>query len=191
MKPPIQTLEARLVSAEGGAIELHAPAPGFYREAPREGALVRPGDAIGALEVLGVIHPLRAPKGALGVVSQRVEPKLARPPVDYGTRLFVLEQQELGALAADALEEAGAAHGGPVFKTPLGGRYYARPAPDAPPFVSVGDALTRGTAVAIIEVMKTFNRVLYDGEPATVGALLVSDGEDVVEGEPLLALEPK
>jgi len=37
--------------------------------------------------------------------------------------------------------------------------------------------------------MKTFHRVTYTGEPATVVAVLVADGADVNQGDPLLSLD--
>lgn len=84
-------------------------------------------------------------------------------------------------LAADA--------GGLAFRTPLGGRYYARPAPDAEPFVTEGAELSGGETVALIEVMKTFNRVQYTGEPARVVRVAPTDGDDVENGDVLLELE--
>jgi len=39
-------------------------------------------------------------------------------------------------------------------------------------------------------VMKTFNRVLFDGERVRVKAVLVAEGADVNAGDPILALEP-
>jgi len=80
-----------------------------------------------------------------------------------------------------------------VWKTPLGGRYYGRPSPGAEAFVKVGDELEVGRTVALIEVMKTFNRASYGGaglpERARVTRLLVAEGDDVNAGDPILGLE--
>ncbi len=186
---PVLECRAR---TEDGELRLYAPRPGLYRDAPPAGTLVRPGDAVGALEVLGVIHPLRAPKKAFGVVTPMLEGRRrARHPVHAGTALMQLDPEAVAGATEGLLDESSSEHGGPVFETPLGGRYYARPAPDADPFVRPGDALAGGETVALIEVMKTFNRVKYSGEPAKVKAVVPADGDDVVAGDVLLELEPE
>lgn len=182
-------LECRVRTVDG-QVQLFVPRPGLYRDAPPAGTLVRPGDAVGALEVLGVIHPLKAPRGAFGVVSPLLEGRRrARHPVDPSTALMQLDPEAVAGAGESLASEADESHGGPVFETPLGGRYYARPAPDAEPFVKPGDRLTGGETVALIEVMKTFNRVKFAGEAATVKRVAPADGDDVVVGDVLLELE--
>jgi acetyl-CoA carboxylase biotin carboxyl carrier protein len=83
---------------------------------------------------------------------------------------------------------------GPVFCAPVAGRVYLRPAPDKPAFVEVGDVVTRGTSLCLLEVMKSFNRIAYGGahlpERARIVRLLVQDGADVNAGAALIELEP-
>jgi biotin carboxyl carrier protein len=55
--------------------------------------------------------------------------------------------------------------------------------------VRVGDPLAGGETVALIEVMKTFNRVAYTGPRARVKAVARKDGDDVEGGDVLLELE--
>ena len=186
----VEELEARLERL-GETSALLAPGPGLWRDGPVLGSLVRAGTIIGSLEVLGVIHRVRAPSGAFGVVSELPEGRnQARRPVGYQTRLVTLDPQGMiGGAAFVEDEEDLCAEGGPVFRTPLGGRFYARSAPDAPPFVKVHDELKGGETVALIEVMKTFNRVRYDGEPARVVRVVPAEGEDLVAGDLLLVLE--
>lgn len=183
-----KTVEARLSRTERG-VELRAPGPGYWRAPPKMGVLVRPGDGIGEMEVLGTVTRLCAPKGAFGVVTEIEAPELARAPVDHGTVILVLDPEGVvgGTAAAEAADAAGSS--GPVFETPMGGRYYAKPSPDADPFVRAGDTVSAGQTVALIEVMKTFNRVKYDGEPAKVVRVVPTDGDDVELGDVLLELE--
>ncbi|MCZ7682091.1 MAG: biotin/lipoyl-binding protein [Sandaracinaceae bacterium] len=188
-------LVTRAERRDDGTIALYAPRPGLWRSAPARGALVRAGDPLGELEVLGVRHRLRAPEGAHGVVTQLpAGRRLGRRPVDAHTLLCVLDPSAASAGdAATAASAASAGPSGPAFHTPLGGRYYARPSPAAEPFVRVGDEIRAGTTVALIEVMKTFNRVTYGGAGvparARVKAILVADGDDVEAGDVLLELE--
>lgn len=190
---PELTLRAR--RTDEGTIELYAPAPGLHRNAPREGVLVTPGGTLGELEVLGVLHRLRVPNDAFGVVmAHSQERRLGRRPVDAGTVLVVLDPTAAsGEHAMSATASARAAASGPVFKIPLGGRYYARPSPGADAFVKAGDVVRAGTTVALIEVMKTFNRVSFGGpgvpERARVKRVVPSDGDDLEAGDVLLELE--
>lgn len=188
-------LTARL-EREGSELVLLAPTVGLWCDAPVAGSVVTPGAPIGELEILGVRHRLRAPDDAAGVVLERSGPRLARRPVAYGEALLRLDP-EAGPVSAGGpgsadLTQADAS--GIVFRSPLSGRYYARPAPDQAAFVSVGDVVETGQTVALLEVMKTFNRVTYGGEglPARARVLAVgpSDEDDVDEGDVLLRVEP-
>lgn len=201
LRPQLTALTPK--SRGDARVELLAPAVGLWRGAPPPGTPIVPGMAIGALEILGVVHELVAPTGVRGVVerdsdsspSARAWGALARRPVEYGQRLLVLNSSAAVGLSASESEDAGPedAADGLVFAAPSSGRFYLRPGPDKPPFVRAGDTLTRGQAIGLLEVMKTFNRVQYGGaglpSPARVRAVLVEDGDDVAAGDPLLQLE--
>jgi acetyl-CoA carboxylase biotin carboxyl carrier protein len=45
------------------------------------------------------------------------------------------------------------------IKSPMIGTFYRSPNPDSPPFVSVGDKISKGQIVCIIEAMKLFNEI--------------------------------
>ncbi len=188
-------LTARARKQSDGTIVLSAPCPGLWRGAPERGALVRAGELCGELEILGALHRLRAPSDAHGIVTEPPPGRrLARRPVDAGAPLLVLDPSASSAGAdTGAASAASATATGPTFATPLGGRYYARPSPGAEPFVRVGDEVSAGATVALIEVMKTFNRVTYGGAGvparARVKAILRADGDDVEAGDVLLELE--
>ena len=76
---------------------------------------------------------------------------------------------------------------GTIVTSPMVGTVYLSPQPGAPPFVSLGDAVTDGT-LCIIEAMKTMNPV---PSPAAgrVAEILVRDGQPVEFGEPLMRIE--
>jgi acetyl-CoA carboxylase biotin carboxyl carrier protein len=187
-------LEALLVRGENGRITLGAPEVGLWREGPALGRVLQPGEHVGRIETLGVFHPVVVPQGAAGVVVERTPGDRARLAVGYGAPLVVLDPEAAGALAESAVAEAGAgAVSGLVLTAPMGGRFYARPGPGKPAFVAVGDVIETGHTVAIVEVMKTFNRIQYGGHglpsPARVKAILRKDDEDVSAGDPLLEVE--
>ena len=173
--------------------ELRAPAPGFFRRLVAADHLIAPGDVIGELEVLGRITRITAPR-VRGLVQLPPGPALARRPVAYGDVLArVTADVALGALESAASSSAAAAAHGLVFRAPTSGRFYGRPSPDKPAFVTAGAELAAGATVCLLEVMKTFHRVTYGGADvpprARVKDVLVADGADVNQGDPLLALE--
>lgn len=172
--------------------ELRAPAPGFFRILVAADHLLAAGDVIGELEVLGRPTLVTAPR-VRGLVKVPAGPALARRPVAYGDVLVRISADvAIGGVAAAASVAAAAAHG-LVFRAPTSGRFYGRPSPDKPAFVTAGAELSTGTTVCLLEVMKTFHRVTYGGADvpprAKVRELLVADGADVNQGDPLLALD--
>ena len=190
----VPSMVARAQATDAGIV-LYAPSVGLWRGRPAPRALVAPGAAIGELEILGVCHRLLAPADAGGIVVDDAPDRRARIPVDVRTPLLTLDPT--GSLATSSLAvttRAAAASTGLVFRVPLSGRYYARPAPGEPPFVRVGDVVSEGQTVALLEVMKTFNRVSYGGEGlparATVVAIRPADEADVDEDDVLLDLRP-
>jgi acetyl-CoA carboxylase biotin carboxyl carrier protein len=165
---------------------VRAPAPGWFRRTVAADHLVAPGDVIGELEVLGRLIHVVAPQ-VRGLVRLPAGPRLARQPVAYGDELFRVEAGEVAGVEAQA-EDARAVHG-LVFRAPTSGRFYSRPSPDKPVFVAAGIELAAGSTVCLLEVMKTFHRVTYDGARVKVREVLVADGADVNQGDPLLALD--
>jgi len=75
------------------------------------------------------------------------------------------------------------------IKTPMVGTFYRAPSPDAKPFVQVGDRISRGQTICIIEAMKIMNEIEseYDG---VVVDLLVQNSQPVQFGQPLFRIEP-
>lgn len=68
---------------------------------------------------------------------------------------------------------------GNVVKSPLVGTFYSSPGPDSEPFVKVGDYVSKGQVLGIVEAMKLMNEIESDYE-GTVKQVLVSN-EDVIE----------
>src|SRR5260370_36994727 len=73
---------------------------------------------------------------------------------------------------------------------PLTGVYYATPSPEEPPFVAVGDVVSAGQVVALIEAMKVFNEIQAEvaGRVTTIAA---GQGNVVQEGAGALRAEPR
>lgn len=187
------TVTCGLEQGKDGASRLLSPQPGLFRHAARAGARIGPGDIVGELEVLGRIYTVLAPAKTQGTVLESERDRPARRPVDFGQTLLDLGRATVAGEAAQA-EEAGEATADLVFRSPSAGRYYARPAPGEPPFVEAGGVVEEGQTVALLEVMKTFNRITYRAEgglPARAKVVrVVPDNEsDIGSGDVILELE--
>ncbi len=76
---------------------------------------------------------------------------------------------------------------GHVVKAPMVGAFYAAAAPDAEPFVKVGQAVKAGDVLGVIEAMKMFNQIEADVS-GTVVAILVENGQPVEFDEPMFVI---
>ncbi|MBV8399226.1 MAG: acetyl-CoA carboxylase biotin carboxyl carrier protein, partial [Acetobacteraceae bacterium] len=72
--------------------------------------------------------------------------------------------------------------------SPMVGIVYLSPEPGSPPFVAVGQTVTTGQTLLLIEAMKTFNQIKAP-KSGTVARILVASGTPVEYGEPLVLLE--
>ena len=77
---------------------------------------------------------------------------------------------------------------GTVVESPMVGTFYRASGPDAKPFVEIGQSVSAGDTLCIIEAMKIMNRIEAE-KSGTVRAVLVDDGSPVEYGEPLVVLD--
>ena len=93
---------------------------------------------------------------------------------------------------AAAAPEAPAAPAGPdlsnALTSPMVGTAYLSSEPDSEPFVKVGDTVTEGQTVLIIEAMKTMNQI-PSPRAGTVRQILVDNAEPVEFGHPLMIID--
>lgn len=75
-----------------------------------------------------------------------------------------------------------------AFTSPMVGTFYRKPSPDAKSFVEVGDTVSIGDTLCIIEAMKLLNQIEAESS-GTVRAILVEDGQSVEFDEPLFVIE--
>jgi acetyl-CoA carboxylase biotin carboxyl carrier protein len=77
---------------------------------------------------------------------------------------------------------------GHALKSPMVGTFYRAPSPGAASFVEVGQAVTKGQTLCIIEAMKLLNEIESDIS-GMVKAILVENGQPVEYGQPLFLIE--
>ncbi|MBI2885049.1 MAG: acetyl-CoA carboxylase biotin carboxyl carrier protein [Candidatus Omnitrophica bacterium] len=77
-----------------------------------------------------------------------------------------------------------------VIKSPMVGTFYRAPAPDAPPFVEVGQEIDDGQVICIVEAMKLMNEIKSEVAGRIV-EIPVESGEAVEFGQSLFVVEPR
>jgi acetyl-CoA carboxylase biotin carboxyl carrier protein len=92
------------------------------------------------------------------------------------------------AAQAEAAPAAPPEPKGHQLKSPMVGTFYRAPSPGAPSFIEVGQAVTKGQTLCIIEAMKLLNEIESDAT-GTVKAILVENGQPVEYGQPLFLIE--
>ena len=76
-----------------------------------------------------------------------------------------------------------------TIKSPIIGTFYRKPSPDKDNFVEVGDQISEGQTLCVIEAMKLFNEIECDVSGKIV-KILVDDSSPVEFDQPLFLIEP-
>jgi acetyl-CoA carboxylase biotin carboxyl carrier protein len=122
-----------------------------------------------------IAAPLQAAQPVAALAAAPVAPVAAAAP----------------AAAAEKPSKAAEAPAGNTvtIKSPMIGTFYRSPSPDKPSFINIGDEITPGKVVCIIEAMKLFNEI----ESEVTGKIikvLVEDASPVEYDQPLFLVEP-
>ncbi len=92
---------------------------------------------------------------------------------------------QLADVPAEPVEPA--APDGHVVKSPMVGSFYRSPSPGAKPFVEVGQSVSVGDTLCIIEAMKLLNEIEAD-QSGIISTILVESGQPVEYGQPLFII---
>ncbi len=94
----------------------------------------------------------------------------------------------LAAAEGAPLRETAPPARGDLVKSPMVGTIYLQAQPGTPPFVKVGDQVSEGQTLFIVEAMKTMNPIPAP-RSGVVKELLVADGQPIEFGEPLAVID--
>jgi acetyl-CoA carboxylase biotin carboxyl carrier protein len=122
---------------------------------------------------------------ASAIAAQSAAPAVAPVPVAVPA---TLPGATPVASAAAPAAEAGPEAGAHIVKSPIVGTFYDAPSPDSDPFVKLGDRVSNGQVLCIVEAMKLMNEIESDfaGEIVKV---YVKTGQPVEYGQPLFAIK--
>jgi acetyl-CoA carboxylase biotin carboxyl carrier protein len=129
--------------------------------------------------------------GEIEITEGEEKVRISRQP--SGVPTMVMAAPAPHALPVDAAGAAPVAAApaqptGHTLKSPMVGTFYRAPSPGSPSFVEVGQAVTKGQTLCIIEAMKLLNEIESD-HTGTVKAILVENGQPVEYGQPLFVIE--
>lgn len=99
-------------------------------------------------------------------------------------------QVEITEPAAEVPEQPKREEGLLSIKAPMVGTFYRAPAPDAPPYVEIGDRVRKGQIVCIVEAMKIMNEI--ESEVSGIVSDILAKNEDPVEyNQELFLIKPE
>lgn len=153
------------------------------RDIIRELAEIMNETNLGEIELESGNHRLRVSRGSTGMVAAAV-PAAAPAPAPVVAAAAPAPAVEAAAPVAPAEAEN---HPGAV-KSPMVGTAYLAPEPSAADFIKVGDTVSQGQTLLIVEAMKTMNPIAAPNGGKVVD-ILVSNEEPVEFGQPLVIIE--
>ena len=130
------------------------------------------------------------------IVKRRVDSPREVPAASVSAEPAVPTSAEAGSAPGAAVPSAESGAAGEakadhhVVESPMVGTFYRAPAPEAPPFVDVGDSVRVGQTLCILEAMKLMNELQAEVN-GVVRKILVDNAAPVEYGQPLFEIETR
>ncbi|MGH7570437.1 MAG: acetyl-CoA carboxylase biotin carboxyl carrier protein [Gemmatimonadota bacterium] len=118
----------------------------------------------------------------------RIVKNSRHPKASGGTGEVPSASAVAGGRSEEAEAPAAASRPTQAVASPMVGTFYRAPAPEAPPFVEVGDTVRPGQTLCILEAMKLMNE-LESEVSGVVRRILVENGQPVEYGQALFEIE--
>ena len=136
------------------------------------------------------ISELEINEGEESVRISRYSTAPAQAPVNYAAPPVAAAPAPAPAAAPaeKSSDDEDSLPSGHIVKSPMVGTFYSASSPGAKSFVNVGDSVTEGETVCIVEAMKILNQIEADAS-GIVKAILVENAQPVEYGQPLLIIE--
>ncbi len=112
----------------------------------------------------------------------------AAPVQQFAAPAPVAVAAPVAAAAEPESSDDSPAISGHTVDSPMVGTFYTAASPGAPAFCKVGDSVSEGDTICIIEAMKILNQIETD-KSGVVKAILVDNAQPVEFGQPLIVIE--
>ena len=187
-----------LTDSDNSQHRILSPAVGIYYSFPEKGTFLSVGSSVGKLRVFNKVYDLLLPDKVFGeVIFNEERDKIMN--VGYGQELFRLnpekslidlEEEVNETKSTGRVETADEGHVITAFTT---GIFYRKSSPDAPPYVEEGQTIEKGKVLGLIEVMKTFNHIIFTGTDSSnsgeIKKIFVKDAQEVKLNQPLFLIK--
>lgn len=119
-----------------------------------------------------------------GIAPAEYSTTVASPVVPPATSVATAASQQ--SVDADSTSDTDDSHH--VICSPFVGTFYTAPSPDAEPYTKVGQTVSQGQTVCIVEAMKLMNEIEAEAS-GTVLEILAENGQGVQYGDPLFKIK--
>ena len=127
-------------------------------------------------------------EGEESVRISRYPPNAQMAPMQQFAAAPVPVAAAPAAVEESSSDDSSPAISGHTVDSPMVGTFYTSASPGAPVFCKVGDTVSEGDTVCIIEAMKILNQIEAD-KSGVVKAILVENASPVEFGQPLIVIE--
>lgn len=134
---------------------------------------------VSEIEIVEGEESVRIARGSTIVNMPAAAPQAFGTPMPMGAALAPVVAEDN---PADLLPP------GTIVESPMVGTFYRSPTPGAKPFVDIGQSVSKGDTLCIIEAMKIMNQIVAETS-GTVRAIVVEEGQPVEYGEPLIVID--
>jgi acetyl-CoA carboxylase biotin carboxyl carrier protein len=180
-----------------GIVNIFSPSVGIYHRSPNNGDYLCPGSYIGYLSVLKSKFQLYIPDDISGRTDIDIN-SLREIRTGYGDPILqILSTENITSIDNVKKDKfnGNKKQEGIIIRSFITGIFYSRETPDSSPFVKVGSIVTRGDTLGLIEVMKSFNKIIFDeGEKFGSGIIeeiFVDNDIEIKMGDPLFRISVK
>lgn len=181
---------------------ISSPSVGSYLSPPKNGSILNNNGYAGTLRIHNTFYDLYIPEEVCGkIIIDKERDKII--PVGYGQELFRITLKE--DLIKSAISQKNnktestedltkEPEEGFIIKAFTPGIFYQKPSPEAPPYITENQKIEKGKVLGLIEVMKTFNQIVFQGIEAknnnigVVKKIYVKDSQEVKMGQPLFLI---
>jgi biotin carboxyl carrier protein len=187
-----------IIEKNDSQVRVLSPSVGFCSLTAEAGKYLSAGAFIGKLLIMNTDINLYLPADASGTVD-KIEKEGAKIfQVEYKQELFRLNTENIRTnnelkKVPDITEDKNEDEDGFIIRASTTGIFYRRSSPDAPAYVEDGQKIEKGKIVGLIEVMKTFNHIVFQGtdnsDSGVIRKILCEDAQEVKLGEGLFLIK--
>lgn len=133
------------------------------------------------------LHAISVESDKFSITIEAPEPPCVHTPA-FAQPYPAFAPQQGAPAAVAAAEPAAPALSGNIVKSPIVGTFYDKPSPDKPPFAKVGDSVTKGDVIFIVESMKIMNEITSEFT-GKIAEIFVASGSAVEFDQNIMRIE--